>query len=108
MTKKQFSALAQFCSAYFHQDWDLEASDALLIIRNYLKDETISQVQQTIEEIEQLLSLNLEPEPLKNFLEFDLNCYYNPTSYGISHSDWLLWGQISLKQGISIRIPLSA
>jgi hypothetical protein len=47
MTEQQFPALAQFCSAYFHQDWDLEAPDALGIIRNYLKDESISQVQQS-------------------------------------------------------------
>ena len=108
MTKEEFPALAQFCSAYFHQDWDLEAPDPLLIIRNYLQEETISQVQQTIAEIEKLLSFNLEPETLKMFLESDLKCYYNPTAYGISHSDWLLWVQISLKQGISTRIPLSA
>ncbi|VXD24095.1 conserved hypothetical protein [Planktothrix serta PCC 8927] len=108
MTEQQFPALAQFCSAYFHQDWDLEAPDALGIIRNYLKDESISQVQQTIKEIEQLLSLNLETEKLKNFLESDLKCYYNPRVYNISHSDWLLWVQISLKQGVFTRIPLLA
>jgi hypothetical protein len=108
MTEQQFPALAKFCGAYFHQDWDLEAPDALGVIRNYLKDESISEVQQTIQEIELLLSLKLEPEPFKNLLESDLNCYYNPAAYGISHSDWLLWVQISLKQGVSTRIPLSA
>ena len=99
MTQQKFPALAQFCGAYFHQDWELEASDALGVIRNYLKEESRTQVQQTIQEIEQLLSLNLEPAALTNLLESELNCYYIPPAYGISHSDWLLWVQISLRQG---------
>jgi len=86
----------------------LEAPDALAVISNYLKDESLEQVEATIKEIEHLLSQNLATEQLKNLLECELNCYYNPTAYNISHSDWLLWVQISLKQGISIRSPLLA
>jgi len=108
MTKEQLPALAQLCGAYFHQDWDLEAPDALGVIRNYLKDESISQTLQTIEEIDRLVSLNLEPQQLKNLLESELNCYYNPAVYGISHHSWLLWVQISLKQAVSKEIPLTA
>ena len=108
LTKKQLPAIAQMCRTYFHQEWNLEAPDALGVIRNYIKNESISQMLQTIEEIDRLLSLNLEPEQLKNLLESDLNCYYNPAVYGISHYSWLLWVQISLKQAISTEIPLSA
>ncbi len=80
----QFPALAQFCSAYFYQDWNLEAPNALGIIRNYFKDESNLQVQQTIKEIGHLLSLNLKTDELQNFLEYDLKCYYNPRVCNIS------------------------
>ena len=106
MTQEKFPSLAQFCSAYFHQTWDLEAPNALGVIHNYLHDESISQVQQTIKEIEKVLALYLETEQLHKFLENDLKCYYNPTVSGISYSDWLLWVQISLKQGVATKIPL--
>ncbi|NER38274.1 MAG: hypothetical protein F6J93_30685 [Oscillatoria sp. SIO1A7] len=108
MNKEKFPTLAQFCSAYFHQDWDLEAPDSLGIIRNYIKEESNERVQQVIKEIEQLLCLYLETEQIKKILEDELKCYYNPTAYGISHSDWLLWVQISLKQGVSTIVPRSA
>ena len=110
MTKQQFPLLAQFCGAYFHQNWDLEAPDALAVIRNYIKDKSIFQVQQTINEIERLLLLSryIDTEQLTKIIEYDLQCYYNPTAYGISLRDWLIWVQISLKQGTSKAIALSA
>ena len=103
MTPEEFPSLAQFCTAYFHQDWDLEAPNALGVIHNYLQDESNSQVEQTIKEIEYMLALSVETEQLSNFIENKLKCYYNPRVYGISHSDWLLWVQISLKQGVSTK-----
>ncbi len=103
MTKEQLQlpALTGLCGAYFHQNWDYEAPDALGVIRNYLKGEPISQIKKTIEEIDRLFSLNLEPEQLKKLFESELKCCYNPTVYGISHHSWLLWVQISLKQAVS-------
>lgn len=108
MIAEKLPRLAQFFGAYFHQDWDVEAANALGVICNYLKEEPISTVQQSIKEIEQLLAMNLDEEPLKNLLQSDLSCYYDPTIYGISHSDWLHWVQASLKQGTSGMMALSA
>lgn len=107
MINDKLPTLAQFFGAYFHQGWDVEAHDALGVIRNYLDDEPTSIVQQTIKEIEQLLTINLDEEQLKNLLESNLSCYYDPTVYGISHSDWLHWIQVSLKQGTSGTVVLS-
>lgn len=108
MNTENFPGLAQFCSSYFHQDWNLEAPDALGLIHNYLEDEPITQVQQTLEDIENLLTQNLEPNQLKAMIVFEFSCYYDPTVYGISYADWLLWVQISLKQGIASKLALSA
>lgn len=107
MNMDSFPALAQFCSCYFHQDWNLDAPDALGAIHNYLQDEPITEVQQTIKDIENLVTQNFEPHQLKEIMVFELSCYYDPTVYGISYSDWLLWVQISLKQGIASKLALS-
>lgn len=107
MNIDRFPALAQFCSCYFHQDWNLDTPDALGVIHNYLQDEPITQVQQTIEDIEQLVTQNFEANQLKEIMVFELSCYYDPTIYGISYADWLLWVQISLKQGIASKLALS-
>lgn len=56
MIVDQLPNLAQFFGAYFHQDWDLEADDALGVIRNYMKETNFPSTQQTIKEIEQLIT----------------------------------------------------
>jgi len=108
MIVDQLPNLAQFFGAYFHQDWDLEADDALGVIRNYLKEANFPSTQQTIKEIEQLIKMNLSEEQLRDIIVCDMSCNYDPSRYGISYLEWLYWVQTTLKQGTYQIVEASA
>lgn len=107
MMRDKFPKLSQFLGAYFHQDWYIDDADAKSVIRQYLKGEPNSAVQQAINEIDRLLNLNLDEKQLGDILIYDFCCYYDPSFYNLSYDDWLHWVQTTLKQGIEEIVAVS-
>jgi hypothetical protein len=97
--ERQFPNLFQLLGGYFHQDWCLDDPNAEAALRRYMNDTVPGQVQDTVNEIDALLTKNLSDDQLKQMLLVDLGCYYDPTADNITHAEWLRWVQNRLREG---------
>jgi hypothetical protein len=90
MRSANLEILKSFLGGYFHQDWDLEASDADKVIANYLASKpSTNNIEMIIVQIDQYLNdagddLNIEVGLLR-----DLGCYYLPSADGLTAHNWL-------------------
>ncbi|KQR10455.1 contact-dependent growth inhibition system immunity protein [Cellulomonas sp. Leaf334] len=80
--------ISYFGAAYFHQDYDLEASEPLGVVRNFagsVNEETISSLRR---EIVRLLADAQDEDALAHRWINEADSYYDPRDDGISLRDW--------------------
>lgn len=90
MTTNYFSGLRDFFSAYFHEDWVLEAKDPDHVVSSYLA------VGWSAKELNELASQMLrfaesisDDAALEQALFTELGCYYAPSADKVSARVWL-------------------
>jgi CdiI immunity protein len=90
MISGEYSELKDFLSAYFHQDWMLEAEDPDQIVANYLAigwsaEELNALATQVIQFTESIS----EDSALDQALLSQLGCYYSTNQDGTTTRAWL-------------------
>ena len=83
------SSLYQFIAGYFHQDWPEEAQSPEEIITNYAASEPREVVEESLNELKQLIAEVKSEAQLKHILLVDLGSYYDPTFHNQTISAWL-------------------
>lgn len=83
-----FSALENFFSAYFHQDWTVEHDTPEAVVDYYLDSEPVGEVARVREDLDRLLAQDLEEDELAQKVQ-DFGSYYDPSADGASYRDWL-------------------
>lgn len=81
--------LLEFFGGYFHQDWDLEDANPDDVIRRFQSSEPRENVEAVIDELNTLLSSNLNEEELQTGLLLDLQCCYDPRVDWADTTSWL-------------------
>ena len=92
----RFPYLTQFFSAYFHQDWPLEADTPSDVVNNYRNSEPPESIEAALQELSQLLEIPIASADLKTFILDELGCYYDPKSDNQTVREWLESVQKSL------------
>lgn len=83
-------AIENFFSSYFHEDWPMEASSDVEVIRIYLEQETDDiQVKRLAEQL-LVVAKNHENSPGDSWLSERYGCYYSPNIDGLNASDWVV------------------
>ncbi|MDF0553645.1 contact-dependent growth inhibition system immunity protein [Kamptonema sp. UHCC 0994] len=106
MNLEQFPNLDQFFGGYFHQDWDLEDTDAEAVLNRFLLEAKSSTVEQVCQEIDKLLAIKFDEKELSNILIYDLGCCYNPEFQKMSNRKWLDWLQSYLKKMLQVTVKI--
>lgn len=90
MKKDDFSELRSFLSGYFHQDWELDASEPDEVVLQFIKRKPgSSKSDQIIEQIERYLDAEIDDEAVERDLFEEFGCYYLPSADGSNARDWL-------------------
>jgi hypothetical protein len=88
--KEQFPALHDFLSAYYHEDWNVNAQTANNVIIHFLSNASASEIPtQIAEEIDELLTAKINDSELNNLIFDHLGCYYSPEADNLTVRDWL-------------------
>ncbi len=87
----EFSQLEQFLGGYFHQDWMDEFGVEEMAIKAYAEGVNQQTINNTLDELDKLLSLGLPEAALRQMMVDNLLCEYNPDPDGISMTNWLHW-----------------
>jgi hypothetical protein len=85
-----YPALAQFFGGFFHQDWDLEATDWEGLVRNFCAAAKREQIAAVNAEIDVLLSEPHDERELRDVVFTRLGCAYDPTVNGRSLRSWIM------------------
>jgi hypothetical protein len=80
--------LRHFFGAYFHQDWDLDASSAEGVFALYVQDSTTEHRRRVIDQLARLARDTHDDAALDEKL-FELGCYYSPTAEGKTSRQWM-------------------
>lgn len=90
MTTSDLTELKSFLGGYFHEDWELEASEPDEAISRFLEsDPGASEIDHIVAQICHYLGDGKDDVAVEHGLLKDLGCYYLPSADGISASDWL-------------------
>lgn len=89
MTLTQFdqqnavAAVRHFLSAWFHQDWDLEATTWSGVVDLFVRDrrDSPSDISDLVDALRRVASADVDLR--------DLGCEYDPSVDGVSPSEWL-------------------
>jgi hypothetical protein len=85
-----FKLLSNFCGAYFHEDWMLDASAADEVLDVFLRERhTPEQLRQLVNEIAAFAAIHRDDDALEHALWQQFGCNYSPSVDKISASDWL-------------------
>jgi hypothetical protein len=87
--RDKYPDLYQFLAGRFNQDWDLFGSDDEAVIDGFLHEEPREFVDAVRRQIRALMELRLPESELQEAVWGDLGCEYDPTSYGLSMTQWL-------------------
>lgn len=88
---KKSEEIFQFFGAYFHEDWDLEASSPDDVVYNYLKDTHGTQMaDDVISSINEYLAAAGDDASIENDLYEKFGCYYLPSADGFGARQWLM------------------
>ena len=85
----QFSELEQLLGAYFHQDWDLDHSNADSVISFYKQDVGSAAIPALKQQILYLLSSDITDDALQTLLFDQMGCCYYYLSEWGSSKEWL-------------------
>ena len=77
--------LEQFFGAYFHEDWDVEASDWTAIVAAFAAHASPEDCKQLADDVMWVATRS----DAAAFLFEQLGCYYDPRADGLSVTDWL-------------------
>jgi hypothetical protein len=87
---KKTNELKQFFGAYFHQDWNLDASDPDDVVRLFISDGySMSELINLAEDIEKYAANKIDDAAAEEGLLRELGCYYIPNADGIGARAWL-------------------
>lgn len=81
--------MQDFFAAYFHQDWEDDASSPEEVVQNYLASASDVEIASLASEIERLLSGHMNEDQLDEMLFRELGCFYSPTADGLTPTAWL-------------------
>lgn len=82
--------MKQFFGAYFHQDWNLDASDPDDVIRLFIGDgHSTSELINLAEDIEKCAANQIDDAADQEGILKELGCYYMPNADGIGTRAWL-------------------
>ncbi len=91
MKKIDFSELRSFLSGYFHQDWNLDASEPDEVIFQFLRSRpTSNEVDRIAAQIGQYLDVENDDATVERGLLEELGCCYSPSADGMSARQWLM------------------
>jgi hypothetical protein len=100
MTTSDLAELKSLLSGYFHEDWELEASEPDEVIFRFLESgPSASEIDRIVAQIRHYLGGGKDDTTVERGLLKDLGCYYLPSADGISASDWLRHVADRLSQG---------
>ena len=90
MTNEDFSELKDFFSAYFHQDWVLEAEDPDQVVSSYLADGwSAKELNELASQMLRFAESSSDDAALEQVLFSVLGCYYTPSVDKVSAGVWL-------------------
>jgi hypothetical protein len=90
MKSTDISELRSFLSGYFHQDWQLDASDSDEVISQFLRSRpTSNEINRIVAQIDGYLAAGKDDAALARGLLEDLGCCYLPSADGMSVREWL-------------------
>lgn len=90
MENEKMNELHQFFGAYFHQDWNLTASNPDEIVRLFIDDGySFNEVINLAEKIEKYAATKSDDSGDEEGLLRELGCYYMPSADGIGTRSWL-------------------
>lgn len=80
--------IAYLAKAYFHQDFDLEASTPTLVLEAFKEAESPENVAELRASFEGIISAGKSEEEIASLLLEEAQASYDPRGDGISLSDW--------------------
>jgi hypothetical protein len=83
-------SLADFLTAYFHQDWSMDSTDWRGVVNLFLKDAPAPETLQAIVHALRHLSESESDDALAQRLLKEFGCYYYPGAAPGAFRDWLL------------------
>lgn len=89
MIRQRFAVLEQLLSCYFHQDWPEEFDGDESVLQAIIESEPKDRRAAAVSEIDVLLALKPSETELGLVLIEHMGCYFEPSSKGISRSEWL-------------------
>lgn len=90
MTTNDFAAIQSFLGGYFHEDWELNASEPDHVILRFLSSGPSSEeIDKIVAQIDRYLRSGMNEATLERNLLKDLGCYYLPSADAVSTSGWL-------------------
>ena len=89
MKYKNLNALGQLLGCYFHQDWFEEFESDIAALHSIVESEPKERLSAGVAEIDGLLMASLPENELKTILTDEVGCYFEPTSQGITYTEWL-------------------
>ena len=88
MTKEQLS-LKNFMSAYFHEDWMLDAKSTHEVVSRFVRDQETSGLKDVVHALRGMLTRGDDDATLSKRLFSEFGAYFDPRGSGESTSGWL-------------------
>lgn len=90
MTVSDTKELKAFLAGYFHQDWELDASEPDDVIDQFLRGGPApAEIERLIAQIRRYLDAAGDDSNIEQDLFAKFGCYYLPSADGWSARDWL-------------------
>ena len=90
MNTRDFSELRDFFSAYFHEDWALDAEDPSQVVSSYLAvGWSAKELNNLASQMLQFAESMSDDAALEKALLTELGCYYTPSADKVSAREWL-------------------
>jgi hypothetical protein len=90
MMADDFTELKWFLGAYFHQDWDMDASGPDEVVFLFLRHKPeANKINRIVDQIGRYVGTRKDESVIERGLYEELNCEYLPSADGMSAGDWL-------------------
>ncbi len=90
MSEINYSRLFAFFQGYFHEDWDVDDSNAEGVVVRFVQDNPGQEVARVTSELDALLETEPSTAQLEALIFDQGGCYYDPSADGIALRDWLV------------------
>lgn len=98
------SALTEFISCYFNQDWGDLTGDPWENVRLYAyREGPVEEVEEAAKEARELIARRLASEDLNSLLDEDYGLEYRPSRAGYETNDWLSRVADILEEAVQLR-----